>query len=563
MQVKPKKQVTSKQQQKEDSEDEMQVEHGYYDSMIENGTSEESDSDSDSEHFEEEESDDGFSDKEEKATPLKAPKDSNKRKSVSNGQSEIPQTKKSKNNPFAPEKIKPPTLEEINELKETRNLFHSNIFRLQIKEMLQEIKVKDKYLNYIHTFLEQFKTFVKDLKDMPEKQDIDKLIWLKKTTLAVPINLQSLKVQQQKMFQFQFLKPTTEPFLIGACNTHTLLGPKLQADIAVLMPVECWQKENYLNLQYDQKRAYYLCYLTQKLLDSKVIAGLTLDHLKFNYYSNNPLKSILEITPPEEAGKNLAQRLSIRIFVATEQLSFKLNRFVPWNNNIRASLFDSDENNEDETVPLATSWYNSNILFDMTMQANENLLHEVFDQNKNFQEGLLLLKVWLRQRQLDVGYGGFNSHILAMFMVYLVTQRKLHNNMSSYQVARNVWNQLGKLVRTSPLIGDTLTLTFFFSVFLAFSSWHENNKGITLCNNTNSLHKQPTLEQFHAYYSVVFVDSTGVYNICSNVSLDMYKRICLEAKLAVDMLNDMKMNSFQYLFMTKLPLYMQVDHVLK
>ena len=445
-QVNHKKQAKSQQQQKEESENEMQAQTVDYDSMIENGTSEESDNDSEQNPVGE--SDDGFSDKEvEEGTSLKV-KGVNKRKTISNGQQETPQPKKSKNNPFAPEKVKPPTLEEINELKETRNLFHSNIFRLQIKEMLQEVKVKDKYLNYISTFLEQFKTFVKNIKDMPEKQDMNKLNWLRKTGLAVPINLQSLKVQQQKVFQFQFLKPSTEPFLIGACNTHTLLGPKLQADIGVLMPAECWQKENYLNLQYDQKRAYYLTYLTQKLLESKVIIGLTLEHLKFTYYNNNPLKPVLEITPPEEAGKHLAQKLSIRIFVATEQQSFKLNRFVPWNNNIRASLFDSNANGEDETVPFATPWYNSNILFDLTMQANEKLLHEVFDQHKNFQEGLILLKVWLRQRQLDVGYGGFNAHILAMFMVYLVKQRKLHNNMSSYQVARNVWNQLGKFFKT-------------------------------------------------------------------------------------------------------------------
>lgn len=89
------------------------------------------------------------------------------------------------------------------------------------------------------------------------------------------------------------------------------------------------------------------------------------------------------------------------------------------------------------------------------------------------------------------------------------------------------------------------------------------NKGITLCSKESSIPNQPTLEQFHTYYPVVFVDITGFYNICSNVSEHMYKRICLEAKLAVDMLNDMKLNSFQYLFMSKLPLYSQMDHILK
>lgn len=437
------------QKQEEESDEELSMEVDGYDSMIENGTSEESDSeieeqkeqeDDQSDYEDDSGSDDGFSDKDGEEE-VKVKTQQNKRKPETKPV-DVQQNKKPKTN--VGEKVKAPTLEEINELKETRNLFHSNIFRLQVKEMLEEIKVKDKYYKYITNFMEQFKSFVKNLKNMPEKQDMDKLQFLKQSQVSLPLNLQALKVQQQKLFQFQFIKPSSEPFFLGACNTNTLLGPKLQADIGVLMPEECWQKDNYLNLQYDQKRALYLTYLTQKLVESKLFTGLNYDHLKFNYYNNNPLKPVLQITPPEEAGKNLAQKLSIRIFVSCEPNSFKLNRFVPWNNNIRSSLF---EINEEESVPLATPSYNANILFDLTMHENLKLLHEVFDQHKNLQQGLLLLKIWLRQRQLDVGFGGFNAHILAMFVAYLFKQRKLHSNMSSYQVARNVWNHLGKYSR--------------------------------------------------------------------------------------------------------------------
>lgn len=427
-------------------ENEMAVDTEGYDSMIENGTSEDSDDEvckNNDDSGDEDESDDGFSDKEENSKLQTREKPNAKRKSEPSSAKEvIAPSKRPKNVKTPTEKVKAPTLEEINELKETRNLFHSNLFRLQIKEMLDEVKIKEKYTNYISSFLDQFKKFVKTIKDMPEKQDMDKLAFLKKSSIAVPLNLQALKVQQQKLFQFQFIKPTTEPFLIGACNTNTLLGPRLQADICVLMPAECFQKENYLNLQYDQKRAYYLTYLTHKLLDSKVFPDINVNHLKFNYYNNNPLKPVLEITPPEAAGKNISQKLTLRVFVAIEPNSFKLNRFVPWNSNIRASLYAAEE--ESDCAPLATPSYNANVLFDLTMQQNQMVLKETFENHKNFQEGFKLLKVWLRQRQLDVGFCGFNAHIMAMFIAYLVKQRKLHNNMSSYQVARNVWNHLGK-----------------------------------------------------------------------------------------------------------------------
>uniref|UniRef100_A0A1I8NBL1 Nucleolar protein 6 n=1 Tax=Musca domestica TaxID=7370 RepID=A0A1I8NBL1_MUSDO len=506
-----------------------------YDSMIENGTS---DDDSEEQEASEDDGsgDDGFSDKEEEEEePSKKYEKANNKRKQEQVAAQQPDTKKLKKAGVVGEKVKPPTLEEINKLKETRNLFHSNLFRLQIKEMLEEVKIKDKYNNYINGFLEQFKTFVKGLKDMPEKEDMNKLSFLKKSSIQVPLNLPALKVEQQKLFQFQFLKPKVEPFFIGACNTKTLLGPQLQADICVVMPPDCWQKENYLNLQYDQKRAFYLTYLTQKLLESKVVPDLKAENLKFVYYKNNPLKPLLEITPPESAGKKISQKLVFRIFVSGDVSSFKLNRFVPWNNNVRSSLYGVEE----EAVHTATPSYNSNVLFDLTMQANQKLLQETFDNRKNFQEGFLLLKVWLRQRQLDMGYSGFNCHIMAMFIAYLVKQKKLHNNMSSYQVARNVWNNL------------------------ALSNWNELNKGISLCTGSGSTPNQPTIEQFHAHFKVVFVDISGFFNICSNLSEDVYKRIQLEAKLAVDMLNDMKLNSFQYLFMMKVPLYTQMDHILK
>ncbi|XP_054735625.1 nucleolar protein 6 [Anastrepha obliqua] len=440
----------------------------------------------------------------------------------------------------ATEKVKPPTLEEINELKETRNLFHSNLFRLQVKEMLAELKVKDKYTNYINNWLEHFKLFLNKLQTQ-QKEYMNSQDWLKSSKIKYPLSLQNLRVQQQKMFQFQFIKPKVSPYLIGAAATQTLLGPKFVADICISMPEECFQKENYLNLIYDQKRAYYLTYIGNELLSSNEFGDtFTTDKLKFSYHNNNPLKPILEVTPTPLEGcsikANIAGKVIFRLFVAAEESSFKLNRFVPWNNNVRASIFGDDD---EESLQLATPHYNAGVLFDLTMQRNQQLLYGSFDGRKNFQEGLVLLKVWLRQREFDVGFNGFGEHLLAMYMAYLYKQRKLHVNMSSYQVARTVWNQL------------------------AYSAWDEDGKGISLADNSTDLANQPTLEQFHTYYDVVFIDATGFYNITANLTRELYHRVRLEAKLAVDMLNDMKINSFHMLFMTKFPLYSQFDHLLR
>lgn len=64
--------------------------------------------------------------------------------------------------------FKQPTAEELSELRETENLFHSNLFRLQIEEVLEAVKIKDKYKKLFSTWFEQFKSHVNALKSKKE-----------------------------------------------------------------------------------------------------------------------------------------------------------------------------------------------------------------------------------------------------------------------------------------------------------------------------------------------------------------------------------------------------------
>ncbi|KAH8359720.1 hypothetical protein KR093_008614, partial [Drosophila rubida] len=418
------------------------------------------------------------------------------------------ESKKKKNKHI--ETVKPPTLEEIKELRDTRNLFHSNLFKLQVKEMLDEIQIKPKYTSFIGTWLETLTTSLEELDDG----------LLDTCQLEVPLHL------NKKPFNFQFITPAVPPKLIGAAATGTLLGPKLVVDVALEMPAACFQKEDYLNLVYDQKRALYLASVASKIKQQPAFAT---DNFEYNYHANNPLKPVLEITPASKLGSHVM----FRLYVTAPADIFQLSRFVPWNNNIRPSVFgDKYEKKDNQTLP-ATQHYNSNVLFDLTLAQNQTLLQNSFTGRRNFQEGLLLLKVWLRQRQLDVGYSGFSAHILAAYIVYLSQNRLLHQSSSSYQVARTVWNQL------------------------ANSDW---TQGITLAPQQP---QQLPLSTVAGYFDVCFMDVTGYFNLCANLPLAVYKSVCAEAKLAVELLNDIKVNSFTHIFMQKSPLYSRMDNFLK
>lgn len=57
------------------------------------------------------------------------------------------------------------------------------------------------------------------------------------------------------------------------------------------------------------------------------------------------------------------------------------------------------------------------------------------------------------------------------------------------------------------------------------------------------------------------VDHTGYCNILSFLSVDLYKRIRDECLNAIKLLNDKTINSFQQLFLTQIPFYLQYDQV--
>lgn len=93
---------------------------------------------------------------------------------------------------------------------------------------------------------------------------------------------------------------------------------------------------------------------------------------------------------------------------------------------------------------MPTPFYNSSVIMDLTILNNMTFLKETLLMHNNLRDGIILLKIWLKQRELNNSIGGFNGFLLSMLVCYLLQIRKLNILMSSYQVFRNVCNYLGK-----------------------------------------------------------------------------------------------------------------------
>jgi Nrap protein domain 1 len=102
--------------------------------------------------------------------------------------------------------------------------------------------------------------------------------WLGKFDLKIPLTFSKMSKT------FQFLPPIViQP--VGSYSSNTLLIKSTKSisiivDLLVEIPHICVHKKDYLNNQYTEKRAIYLCYLAKKLRYPKEFSHLndTTDH---------------------------------------------------------------------------------------------------------------------------------------------------------------------------------------------------------------------------------------------------------------------------------------------
>jgi hypothetical protein len=121
--------------------------------------------------------------------------------------------------------------------------------------------------------------------------------WLEKFEIKIPLSFSKMNKK------FQFLPPT----FIQPIGSYTYNGLIIKSsnkistiiDLLVEIPHICIHKKDYLNNEYTEKRAIYLCYLAKKLKYS----------LEFSHLNDTKLNQAVLIVKPNGNKKLLAQSL--------------------------------------------------------------------------------------------------------------------------------------------------------------------------------------------------------------------------------------------------------------
>ncbi|NWT53831.1 NOL6 protein, partial [Erythrocercus mccallii] len=415
------------------------------------------------------------------------------------------------------ELYKPPTSEELTQLKETEDLFHSSLLRLQIEELLKEVTLKETKKKKIDAFLHEINSLLSAIPETRETELTDQA-WLSKDVrvpfLQVPFNVKG---------RFHFVPPAKLK-VVGSYLLGTCVRPEINVDVAVTMPREIFQDKDNLNQRYHRKRALYLSHIAQHLSKEKLFGSV-----KFAYMNSNHLKPILLLRPQ---GKD-EKMVTVRLHACPDSGLFKPSRFYPSKNNVRTAWFMEQTTPKEGATEPPTPHYNNSILCDTVMLSHLHFLSNAAMDFPGMKDGLALLKVWLNQRQLGKGLGCFSGFLVSMLVAYLLMKRKIVKMMSGYQVLRS-------------------TLQFLATTDLSVT-------GISLAIDADP--SLPVLDDFHRAFEVVFVDPSGLVNLCADMTASKYHQVQFEAKLSMEILDDRMVDGFQVLLMTLKPMLRTFDHV--
>lgn len=176
---------------------------------------------------------------------------------------------------------------DIHIARETAELFKSNIFKLQIDELLEQVKLKQKHVLKVEKFLHKLYDILQEIPDWEEKSLAEVDSFFKNKIVSVPF-VDPKPIPQNTNYKFNYKKPDIS--LIGsfALKAGIYQPNGSSIDTLLTMPKELFEKKDFLNFRCLHKRSVYLAYLTHHLLillkKDKLDSFL---QLEYSYFDND------------------------------------------------------------------------------------------------------------------------------------------------------------------------------------------------------------------------------------------------------------------------------------
>ncbi|KAG9327014.1 hypothetical protein KVV02_006491 [Mortierella alpina] len=428
---------------------------------------------------------------------------------------------------------KAPTNDEIQGLQESSDLFKSNIFKLQIEELLKEVQIDYKKAQPLEAALRKLKEI---FDRTPEHQELSLAAIksnMKKKSIVIPFP--SPEPASDIQYTFGYSAPSAM-HLVGSFPLKTVAKNRhgWSVDVAVEMPEELFQEKDHMNYRYFYKRAYYLSVLAAAIQDKR--SGMSSTRTEFSTLNGDQRKPILILHPSGDKKETDFKKMkcTIRIIPYIPASVFPAQRLAPGRNNVRSA---------DATEQLPTPQYNTALQQDTAFTSHLTFLYQHSKNCAAFKDGCILLKVWATQRGLIRRTNeGFNGFLLEMLMAYLLQGgganggKKLANGFSSYQLAKGTIDYIAQHdFDAQPIFMGQQTSSGEFSK-----------------------------DAFISNFEVVIVDPSGKINLAGHVSKAALDELQHEARLAMKFFTESSDDKFEALFLKRVDNPMlRFDNVVK
>ncbi len=277
-----------------------------------------------------------------------------------------------------------PSSDEIRLLKETESMFKSNLFRMEMEELLNVCRPGES---------EALKQAIKDLKSVLDKlpdRNVRSLI----SECATNGRIQVKAVNYRKKFPglqlknndvaFVFRAPT-KVAVVGSYLTQTMSKPELNIDLTVEIPSPCLKQADVKDYRYFDVRALYLAVIAEELTRHQEFS-----ELQWQLWSEDPLKPILVLRPQLKNQK--VSKTIVKIIPCIKNGEFKLNKLLPHKGNLTTDKESADEAVEgEETSPSPR--YNNAVMEDMHYSTHLALIHNAIGSSASIIDAVVLLKV--------------------------------------------------------------------------------------------------------------------------------------------------------------------------
>ncbi|RKP17887.1 hypothetical protein ROZALSC1DRAFT_30348, partial [Rozella allomycis CSF55] len=304
----------------------------------------------------------------------------------------------------------------------------------------------------------------------------------------------------------KYLLAPSAVHVVGSYILKTLPRPNLNVDLGVEMPKEMFGEKDHLNYRYFKKKYCFLKGIERMLskFDENVVVSFVAD--KWTPFVKIETKF----------------KYTVRLFGIIDSSVFPINKLGPMKNCVRPWLLDESVERDSASELEPTPFYNQMILKDMMMLFHLHYLSEI-GINSELKNGMNLAKLWTRKQGVEM-----NTFIVSMIFAFLIKEKDMSVNMSSYQM---------------------------FRMFLTFLGGLEN-RVYTICENfivSEKVMDNFKNEMFLKFDDFVLLDPTGLFNLFGFESNGFWKTVKEKAKVSLNVLDgEDDLKCFNFLFLKQI-----------